>query len=77
MHDMKKFFVTFVYDANQDGERRLLWEALKELTTEMEERWCILGDFNSVLHPGDSLGGTDIQAAKIRPFEEYITSCEI
>jgi len=43
----------------------------------MEEEWCILGDFNSVLHPGDRLGGTDIQAAEIRPFKDCISSCEI
>jgi len=57
MQDMKKFFITFVYSANQDGQRRLLWEALKEIANEMEEGCCILGDFTYVLHPRDRLGG--------------------
>ena len=43
----------------------------------MEDAWCILGDFNSVLHPGDRIGGRDIQDAEIRQFAEFINSCEI
>ncbi|KAJ8419599.1 hypothetical protein Cgig2_000942 [Carnegiea gigantea] len=71
------FYLTFIYGANQEGQRRLLWEALTATATDMEEAWCILGDFNSVLHPGDRLGGTDIQDVEIKPFEECINTCEI
>jgi len=74
---MKRFYLTFIYGANQEGQRRLLWEALTAIANDMEEAWYILGDFNSVLHPGDRLGGTDIQAVEIKPFEECINTCEI
>ena len=57
---MKGFFITFVYGANQEGQRRDLWEALKTIAKAMQEACCILGDFNSVLHPGDKMGGIDI-----------------
>ncbi|KAJ8433454.1 hypothetical protein Cgig2_014495 [Carnegiea gigantea] len=61
----------------QEGQRRLLWEALNAIATDMEEAWYILGDFNSVLHPSDTIGGTDIQVAEIKPFEECMNTYEI
>jgi len=63
---MKIIFLTFVYGANQEGQRRTLWEAMKNITNTMEDAWCILEDFNIVLHPGDRMGGTDIQDAEVR-----------
>ena len=47
---MKTSFITFVYGANSDGQRRVLWETLKDIGLSMEDAWCILRDFNSVLH---------------------------
>ncbi|KAJ8421596.1 LOW QUALITY PROTEIN: hypothetical protein Cgig2_020785 [Carnegiea gigantea] len=57
---MKSVYLTFIYGANQEGQRRALWEALKNIAKDMEEAWCILGDFNSVLYPRDRMGGIDI-----------------
>ena len=74
---MKKVYLTFVYEANQEGKRRALWEALKNIANNMEDAWCILGDFNSVLHLGDRMGGTDIQDPEIRQFEGCIRACDI
>ena len=36
----------------------------------------MLGDFNSVLYPGDRMGGTEIQDFEVRPFADCIASCE-
>jgi len=43
----------------------------------MDEAWCSIGDFNSVLYPGDRIWGTDIQAAEIKPFEDCTKTCEV
>ena len=74
---MKSVYLTFAYRANQEGQRRAPWEALKNNAKDMKERWCILGDFNSVIHLGDRMGGTNIQDAKVRQFEECIRVCDI
>ncbi|KAJ8421943.1 hypothetical protein Cgig2_012935 [Carnegiea gigantea] len=58
-------------------EKNVEKEALKTIAKDMEEARCILGDFNSVLHPSDRMGGTRTQDAEIRKFKECITTCEI
>ncbi|KAJ8430483.1 hypothetical protein Cgig2_021729 [Carnegiea gigantea] len=74
---MKSVYLTFVYGANQEGQRRALWDALKNIAKDMEEAWCILWDFNSILHPGDRIGGINIQDAEVRQFKECIRVCDI
>ena len=53
---MKNFFVTFVYGANKEAQIGSLREDLIHIAQEMDEAWCILGDFNAVLYPGDRMG---------------------
>ncbi|KAJ8422552.1 hypothetical protein Cgig2_033475 [Carnegiea gigantea] len=74
---MKTFFITFVYGANQELQRRPLWEDLIHITKEMDEAWCVLGDFNAVLYPGDRVGGTEVQLHEIKSFGDCITNCEL
>jgi len=54
---MKGFYVTFIYGANQELQRKNLWEDLKNIANGMNKAWCILGDFNVVLYAGDRIGG--------------------
>ncbi|KAJ8425576.1 hypothetical protein Cgig2_003074 [Carnegiea gigantea] len=63
--------------ANQEGQRRALWEALTNIANDMEDAWCVLEDFNSVLYTGDRLGGTKIQDYEVKPFMECINSSEL
>ena len=77
LHDMRKFFITFIYGANQEGQRQVLWDALEEFAAAIDEGWCILGDFNAVLNTADRMGGTEITAAEIRPLNDCINTCEV
>ncbi|KAJ8423024.1 hypothetical protein Cgig2_028227 [Carnegiea gigantea] len=54
---MKDFYITFVYRANHDQRRRDLWDDLLNIAQSMDDAWCVLGDFNAVLHMGDRIGG--------------------
>jgi len=74
---MKHFYLMFIDGANHEADKRPLWEGLTEIASNMDVAWCILGDFNSVLHQRDRIRGTNIQAAEIKPFEEYINTCEV
>jgi len=64
LHTMKEFFITYVYEANQEQQRRVLWEDLKQIAQDMEEAWFILEDFNYVLHLGDRMGGQRFRTMK-------------
>jgi len=65
---MKTFFITFVYGSNQELQRRLLWDDLTHIARGMDEAWCVLGDFDVVLYPGDRMGGTEVQLHEIQSF---------
>ncbi|KAJ8419283.1 LOW QUALITY PROTEIN: hypothetical protein Cgig2_007606 [Carnegiea gigantea] len=43
----------------------------------MEEAWCILGDFNSVLYSGDIMGGTKVQDNEVSSFEDCVSTYEL
>ncbi|KAJ8419799.1 hypothetical protein Cgig2_030528 [Carnegiea gigantea] len=67
---MKGFYITFIYRANQELQRRGLWKDLKNSTNSIDDAWCILGDFNTVEYTGDRIGG-------IESFGDCIIACEL
>ncbi|KAJ8421214.1 hypothetical protein Cgig2_028027 [Carnegiea gigantea] len=75
MSTNKKFFITFVYGYNHEAQRRHMWEALVEISHTMDDPWCVLGDFNSVLHQGERMGGNDADEREMRDFGECIHQC--
>ena len=77
IHTMKRFFITFVYRANREMQMRELWEDLKHIANDMDEAWCILGDFNAMLYSGDRLGGIEVQVSEVKTFGECISACEL
>ena len=43
----------------------------------MQEPWCVLGDFNSILYTGDRIKGTEIMDSEVKHFTECIAECEL
>ena len=41
----------------------------------MDEPWCVLGDFNSVLHQGERMGGNEADDREMRDFGDCKTQC--
>ena len=54
--EMQSFFITYVYEENQEGLRLSLWQTLRDISSNMEDAWGVLGDFNLVLYNGDRIG---------------------
>jgi len=69
------FLITFVYGYNQESGRVALWETLCDLAENMDEPWCILRDFNSVLYAGDRIGGTPVLASELHGLSDTIRDC--
>ena len=57
MSTHKRFFITFVYGMNHDNQRQSIWDDLLVLTQQINEAWCILGDYNAVLYKEEIRGG--------------------
>jgi len=73
--DMQQFYITYVYGENQEGLGQELWQTLRDIATNMDDAWCMLGDFNAVLYKGDKMGGNEIQDHEVQPFSECIHDC--
>ena len=66
-----------MYGANHDQQRRDLWDDLLNIAQSMDDAWCVLGDFNAVLHMGDRIGGIEIQPHEVKSFRECLNNCEL
>jgi len=61
----KEFFITFVYGHNKDKHRSSLWRNLMDIAIRMILAWGVMGDFNSIRHSKDKIGGTKVCDVKL------------
>ncbi|KAJ8430287.1 hypothetical protein Cgig2_024719 [Carnegiea gigantea] len=66
---------TFLYGKNLEEQRLPLWENLMALSQTLEDPWCVLGDFNSVLHQGERIGGLAVTDGEVKDFAACIQHC--
>ncbi|XP_059658614.1 uncharacterized protein LOC132304932 [Cornus florida] len=52
-----KFFISFVYAKNTDGERKQLWKDLEDSVQWIDGPWLLLGDWNVVRYNNEKKGG--------------------
>ncbi|KAJ8531983.1 hypothetical protein K7X08_011906 [Anisodus acutangulus] len=67
-----QFYVTFLYTFNTKEERSELWDYLRQIHLNCAESWIILGDFNSVLHPEDRIGGNLVTLGEVVDFQKCL-----
>nr|XP_033514585.1 uncharacterized protein LOC117279202 [Nicotiana tomentosiformis] len=71
------FMMTIVYAFNTKEDRRSLWSYLDVVSRSMGSPWIVMGDFNSVLHIEDGVGGNFITMAEIAEFHQCIEECAL
>lgn len=52
-----------------------LWEDIKRLSSQMNDPWLIMGDFNSILNTDDRPVGSQVQIGEMKDFMEYVNQC--
>ena len=75
MLSQKHFYITYVYGLNHDHQRTPLWNDLITLGQNMNEAWCLLGDFNAVMYKEDRTGGTDVLDHEVQDMNNLIDLC--
>ncbi|KAJ8419837.1 LOW QUALITY PROTEIN: hypothetical protein Cgig2_004721 [Carnegiea gigantea] len=53
---------------NLEEQRLPLWDDLKTIAQALDEPWCVLRDFNAVLHQGERIGGIEVNDGEINEF---------
>ncbi|KAJ8421476.1 hypothetical protein Cgig2_018422 [Carnegiea gigantea] len=64
-----------IQEENLEEQRFPLWEDLMGLSQTLEDPWCVLGDFNLVLHQGERIGGLDVTDGEVKDFVACIQHC--
>ncbi|KAJ8442966.1 LOW QUALITY PROTEIN: hypothetical protein Cgig2_019539 [Carnegiea gigantea] len=73
----KNFCATFVYGFNHAQQRKPLWEDLETISHQMQEAWCILGDFNTILWKEDKMGGDEVEDYELQELQSCLDSYEL
>ncbi|XP_060183185.1 uncharacterized protein LOC132613154 [Lycium barbarum] len=69
------FLLSFVYAFNTKDERKELWDTLMGIQRSNNQPWLLIGDFNSVLHEEDRIGGNPVSWAEVVDFANCVDEC--
>ncbi|XP_065616035.1 uncharacterized protein LOC136061751 [Quercus suber] len=56
-------------------KRMHLWTHLKNVASEFNMPWLVMGDFNELLHTMDKLGGCPLIASHVHAFNDCLNHC--
>lgn len=68
-------YLTAVYASPHEENRRYLWEDLHYIAVDMQDKWCLVGDFNDITNLSEKKGGAEIHPNKMQRFADRINSC--
>ncbi|KAF8086553.1 hypothetical protein N665_0621s0004 [Sinapis alba] len=72
-----KFYISCIYGDPIAVNRPKLWERITRIGMKRKESWCMLGDFNDILHNGEKLGGPLRKESAFTPFGNMIKACDM
>lgn len=55
--DLNPFNFTAIYASPNFGTRKLFWDNLAELAKHINLPWLVIGDFNDIANPSETIGG--------------------
>ncbi|KAL0904358.1 hypothetical protein M5K25_026452 [Dendrobium thyrsiflorum] len=58
-------FLSMIYVANHSEDRKVLWDNLKALASDIDQPWIIMGDFNCCRFDSDKAGGNALPASRL------------
>ena len=69
--------LTCFYGFPERNRRKDSWNLLRILHGNSSLPWCIFGDFNNLLSPGDKMGSVEHPSWLFRGFSEAINDCAL
>ena len=77
LHTSKKFCIKFIYGFNHEQQRQTLWTDIHHIAQAMNKAWCQMGDFNTILHKKDRIGGDEITVHDLHEMQHIMEQCEL
>ncbi|KAL0921832.1 hypothetical protein M5K25_008944 [Dendrobium thyrsiflorum] len=66
------FLLTVIYASNTFEGRTLLWDDIRKVNPGNSLPWVVMGDFNCCRYQNEKIGGNDIAASRLAPFNSLI-----
>ena len=70
--DSFSFYLSCVYGDPLNVNRPKVWERISRIGVNRSESWCMLGDFNDILHSGEKSGDPLRKDSDCIPFSNMI-----
>lgn len=71
------FFVSCIYGEPVMKYRQRLWERISRIGVQRKGSWCLLEDFNDILHNGEKVGGPCRNEFSFELFVNMIKACHM
>lgn len=75
--DNCKWWLTSFYGFPERQNRRVSWNLLQNLHALSNAPWCVIGDFNDMLHPDDQKGRVEHPNWLFSGFRDAILDCDL
>ncbi|RYR05834.1 hypothetical protein Ahy_B06g085655 [Arachis hypogaea] len=70
------WLLTVVYGSPQRVTRRALWSSIESYARNVNLPWCLLGDFNAMLHNHEKRGGSSVNnQSACKEFQNCVSTC--
>ena len=74
--DEDPWFLAVVYGSPQKMHHRGLWEGIRNISQNIQGPWCLMGDFNALLHNFERSGSnSQTMDARCRDFSQCVSDC--
>lgn len=54
-----------------------MWEDLETISNQMQEAWCVIRDFNTILRKEDRMGRDEVEDYELQELQSSVDSCEL
>jgi hypothetical protein len=75
--DDREWFFTPIYASPHEDSRRLMWDDLKRIASNISHEWLVAGDFNDIMSPMEKKGGAEASIRKCNLFRDRVDGCHL